>query len=212
MIENLVYVAVVVQIVGKLSYVKDTLKGKTRPNRISWLLWAIAPLIAASAAVSDGVTLAAVPVFVSGLAPLLVLLASFANRNSYWKLEKSDYLCGLFSLLALVLWGVTKEPTVAIVFALLSDLLATLPTLIKSWKFPETETADAYWAGLFSALTSFTAINAWNFSSVTFPTYLVLVNVSLVVCIYRKKIFPAQLRSGVAKAEAVSKGSVENTL
>lgn len=192
MIENLVYIAVLVQLFGKLSYVKDTLKGKTKPNRISWLLWAVAPLIAASAAVSDGVTLAAIPVFVSGFAPLLVLLASFANKNSYWKLEKGDYLCGLFSVLALVLWGVTKEPITAIVFALLSDFLATLPTLKKSWRYPETETANAYWAGLFSALTSFTAISAWNFSSVAFPIYLVLVNALLVACIYKTKIFKKQ--------------------
>lgn len=188
MIENLVYVAVVVQLIGKASYIKDTLKAKTKPNRMSWLLWAVAPLIAFSAEVSDGVKLAAIPVFISGFAPLLVLAASFANRNSYWKLEKSDYLCGLFSLLALLLWGITKEPMVAIGLAIISDLFATIPTLVKSWKYPETETADAFSAGLFSALTSFTAIKTWNFSSVAFPAYLVIVNASLVFCIYRKKI------------------------
>lgn len=187
MIENLVYLAVIVQLIGKASYIKDTLKGKTKPNRISWLLWAVAPLIAFFAEVSTGVELAAIPVFISGFSPLLVLAASLANKNSYWKLEKNDYLCGLFSVFALIFWGITKEPAVAIVFALLSDLLATIPTLIKSWKYPETETADAFTAGLFSALTSFTAIKTWNFSSVAFPLYLVLVNASLIFCIYRKK-------------------------
>jgi len=194
MIENLVFVAVAVQLIGKASYIKQTLKGKTKPNRISWLLWSVAPLIAAFAAVSDGVGLAVVPVFVSGLAPLLVLAASFANKESYWKLERNDYFCGIFSILALVLWGITKEPTVAIVFALVSDLFATYPTLVKSWKYPETETADAFSAGLFSALTSFAAIKTWTFSSYAFPAYLVVINASLVICIYRKNIFKKKCR------------------
>ncbi len=201
MIENLIFAAVAVQLIGKASYIKDTLKGRTKPNRISWLLWSVAPLIAAFAAVSDGVGLAAVPVFVSGLSPLLVLAASFVNKNSYWKLEKSDYLCGLFSLLALALWGITREPTIAIVFALVSDLFATYPTLLKSWRYPETETADAFSAGLFSALTSLTAIKTWNFSSIAFPAYLVLVNASLIICIYRKRIFKKNMALESAVAE-----------
>jgi len=201
MIENLVFVAVAVQLIGKGSYIKDTLKGRTKPNRISWFLWSVSPLIAAFAAVSDGVGLASIPVFVSGLVPLLVLAASFANKNSYWKLEKSDYFCGLFSFLALLLWGITKEPTVAIVFALASDMFASYPTLVKSWKYPETETADAFSAGTFSALTSFTAIKTWNFSSIAFPAYLVIINASLVICINRKKFFKKNALSASTAVE-----------
>lgn len=192
MIENLkylVFAGVIVQLIGVSFYIKATLNGSTKPNRVTWLLWSIAPLIAASAAFSDGVRLSAVPVFMSGFGPLLVFLASFVNKNSYWKLEKFDYLCGFFSIIALLLWWITKNPVVAIIFAIISDFFAAIPTLIKSWKYPETETVSVFICAIFNALTSFVAIKMWNFTSLAFPIYLFFINIFMSILILRKKIF-----------------------
>jgi len=87
-LQYLVFVGAIVGLIGIVSYIKETIQGKTKPNKITWLLWSIAPLIATFAALSDGVKLSVLPVFMSGFGPLLVLLASFVNKKSYWKLEK----------------------------------------------------------------------------------------------------------------------------
>ena len=168
-------------------YAKDTLFGNTKPNRISWLLWCIAPFIGTSASLAAGVTWAALPVFISGFGPLLVLIASFANKNAYWKLEKFDYLCGLFSLLALVLWVITKNPSVAIIFAIVADALASIPTVLKGRKHPETESGSAYIGGLINALSAFTVISVWTFPEYAFPAYLVAVNIILMLPLFWKK-------------------------
>jgi hypothetical protein len=188
-LQYLVFVGAAAQLVGIFSYIKATLRGQTKPNKVTWLMWSIAPIIAVSAAFSDGVRWAVLPTFMAGFGPLLVFITSFINKNSYWKLERFDYLCGFFSALALILWAITKEANVAIVFAILSDGSAAIPTLIKSWRHPETESVGPYIAGLFSALTSFTAIKTWNFASLAFPTYLVLVCILLSSFVYRRKIF-----------------------
>lgn len=187
MFQYLVLLGVTVQLLGIFYYIKEMLKGNTKPNRVTWLLWAVAPLIGTAAAISNGVRLSVLPVFMTGFGPLLVFIFSFANKNSYWKLGKFDYFCGFFSVLALVLWGITKEPVIAIIFAIASDGFAAIPTLIKAWNYPETETASTYLAGLFSALTSFVAIKIWNFSSVAFPMYIVILTISLTVFVYRKR-------------------------
>ena len=174
---------------GILYYIINTLKGQTKPNRVTWLLWAVAPLIATAAALSDGVTWAVLPVFIAGFISLLVLAASFINKNAYWKLGRLDYICGLLSVLALVLWDITEEPNVAIALAIASDGIASFPTLIKSWKYPETETASTYFSGLISALTIFAAVKIWDFSSLAFPLYLVIMDSMLVLAVERKKIF-----------------------
>jgi hypothetical protein len=194
-LQYFVILGAIVQLVGVFSYIKETIKGDTKPNRVTWLLWSIAPIIASIAAFSDGVRLSALPVFMAGFGPLLVFIASFVNKNAYWKLEKFDYLCGIFSILALVLWMITKEPIVAIIFAILSDGFAAIPTLVKSWNHPETETVDAFTTGLFNSLTSFFAIKIWNFSSLAFPIYLVIVNTLLIMAILRKKLTPKSFRA-----------------
>jgi len=183
----LIFVGAAVQMIGVFFYIKETLKGNTRPNKVTWLLWAIAPLIAAFAAISDGVKWSVLPVFVAGLGPLLIFLASFVNKKSYWKLEKIDYACGIFSVLSLILWWITKEPIVAIIFSILSDALAAIPTVVKSWKYPETENVNNYAACLFNALTSFSVIKTFNFTEIAFPIYLVLINAILVIAVLRKK-------------------------
>ncbi len=188
-LQYLVFVGALVQFIGITAYIRETIKGKNKPNKISWLLWSIAPLIATFAALSDGVKLSVVPVFMSGFGPLLVFIFSFVNKKSYWKLEKFDYICGAFSLLALFFWAITKDPNIAIIFSILSDGSASIPTLTKSWYHPETETASPFLAGLFSSITSFFAITVWNFSSVAFPLYLVIVNYILIFVIVRLKIF-----------------------
>jgi len=161
MLQYLVFVGAAVNLFGIISYVRETLRGKTKPNKVTWLMWSIAPLIATAAALADGVKWSVLPVFMAGFGPLLVLITSFINKNSYWKLEKFDYLCGLCSALALILWAITKNPAIAIIFSIASDGFAAIPTLIKSWRHPETENINPYTAGVFSALTSFTAIKIW---------------------------------------------------
>lgn len=187
MLPYLVFLGAIVQIAGIYVYIRQTLKGETKPNRVTWLMWSIAPLIGTVAAISDGVRLAILPVFMAGFAPLLVFIASFKNKKAYWKLEKFDYVCGTLSALALILWGITKEPMIAIIFSISADLFAAFPTFKKSWKHPETESVEAYSTGLFNALTSFFALKTFAFSELAFPIYLVLLNSSLALIIYRAK-------------------------
>ena len=184
----IVLLGVFVSILGGAAYIRDTLLGSTKPNRVTFLVWAIAPLTGAAASFSAGVTWAMLPVFISGFIPLLILITSFANKHAYWKLGAFDYVCGIFALLALLLWALTKDSDIAIVFAILSDAFAVLPTLRKAWKFPETETSIAYIAALFTALTSFSELSTYSFAAYAFPTYLSCAGCFLVFALYRKKV------------------------
>jgi len=188
MLQYLVLLGALVQLIGISSYIKDTVKGKTKPNRITWIMWSIAPMIATFAAISEGVTWTIIPTFMSGFGPLLVFISSFVNKKSYWKLSKIDYICGAFSLLALILWAITSQASIAIVFAILSDLTASFPTLIKAWRQPETESTAPFTAGLFAQFTAAFAMKSWSFAELAFPVYLVLINIILILTIVRKKI------------------------
>lgn len=173
---------------GAFSYIKDTIKGNTKPNRVSRLMRSIAPLIATAAALSDGIHRAVLPVFMSWFGPLLIFIASFANKKSYRKLGKFDYICGVSSALALLLRRITKNPSIAIVFAIVSDALAAIPTLIKWLTHPQTESVAAFFGWLFSASTSFFALRTFGFTELAFPIYLVITDILLISSISIGKI------------------------
>jgi hypothetical protein len=188
MFKYAVILGTIVQSAGLYYYIRDAIKGSVKPNKVTWLLWSVAPLIATFAELSSGVRWAVLPVFIVGFGPLLVFIISFFSKKSYWKINKFDYICGLFSILALVLWGVTKDPFVAIIFSILSDFFAGIITVQKTWVHPETEIHTPYSTGLFNCLTGFLAITAWNPSQYLFLTYLVLMNGSILFAMYRKRI------------------------
>jgi len=184
----LVILGALISVGGAFAYIRDTLAGKTKPNRVTWTMWAVAPLIGTFAAVASNADLwATARIFLAGFIPLLVVGASFFNRQSYWKLSAFDALCGLSSLLALVVWGAIDSPRLAILFAALGDGLASIPTIIKAWKHPETETGTVYVAGLLSVILVIPSIPVWDIENSAFQIYLLIVNVVLLLAVYRKR-------------------------
>jgi hypothetical protein len=186
MFEYLVFVAAIASLLAASVYIRSMFVGVTKPNRMSWLMWAIAPLIATAASVSSGVGWAVLPVFMAGFSPVLIFTASFFAKKAYWKLSSFDYVCGVLSGFAIVLWWLTKDPNVAIVFAIASDGIATVPTLTKAWAHPETELVWPFLNGVFGACTSLVAIAAWSFAAYAFPIYLIFANLVVVLALYRK--------------------------
>jgi hypothetical protein len=189
----LVLVSAVIGLTGTFAYVRDMFRGVSKPNLVTWGLWAFAPLIATGAALSanaDG--WATTRIFMSGFGPLVIFTFALFIRQSYWKLGAFDYACGALSLTALAAWVIADSPVFAILLAATADLLAMLPTLIKAWKFPETETFYTYFVGLFTASIVIPAIPVWNVENAAFQVYLLVANSTLSLVVlrgYLKRMF-----------------------
>lgn len=181
MVPVIVVAGSIVGFAGFMAYLRDTLFRGTKPNRVSWLVWSVAPLTSFAASWESGVRWAALPTFIAGFGALLVFTASFATRYASWKLDPLDYACGAGAFLALALWAVTSDPSVAIGLSIGTSALGTMPTIVKEWRSPQTETVFAYLGGLVSGLSAFTAVTARNFPSVAFPSYMVAISVILIV-------------------------------
>jgi len=190
---NFAILGAIIETFGCISYSLDTLKGKTRPNRVGWSLWALAPLIAFAAELAQGVKLQqSLITFSAGFGPLLVLAASFATRDSYWKIKPFDLYCAALSLIALLLWWVTGKSAIAIIFSIGADLLAGLPTAVKAFTNPETESPIPFVAGIIGIVITLLTIQRWTFANYAFPSYLLVANATIAgIIIVRGK----QLRS-----------------
>lgn len=184
--ENFVILGSIITFIGGASYLFDTIKGKIQPNRVSWFLWALAPLIAFFAEIKQGVGIQSLLTFTVGFIPFLVFIASFVNEKSFWKIEKIDIICGVLSLLGLVSWYITKVGNVAIFFSILADGLASFPTLIKAYQEPETENSHVFSANAISGVITLLTIRVWNFQNFGFPLYIVLMMGAIAIFIEYK--------------------------
>ena len=170
---NWIYLGTAIGALGTAIYLRDTLRGTTKPNRVTWLLWAVAPLLAAAVELNEGIGLRALPTFMVGFMPLLVFAASFHNRGAVWKIRRIDYACGAMSIVGTVVWLVTRNGVLAISAAIAADFLAGVPTVMKSWTHPETETVYSYVGAVISMGVVLLTIQVWTFDVAAFPIFIV---------------------------------------
>lgn len=195
-----VYIGALIGSIGSIEYIIGTLKGKIQPHRVSFLLWAIAPFIAFAAQIQQGVGAEAIMTFSFGFFPLMIFLATFFNKGSDWNVSKFDLVCGGLSILGLLMWQITKVGNLAIFFSILADALAAIPTLIKAYKYPETEEAWPWattWLG--SILVLFT-LESLTFANSAFTAYIIIMNTIIFTLIQ----FKIGERFGYKKSEKES--------
>jgi hypothetical protein len=172
---HFVYLGAAMSVLGTAAYLRDTLWGTTQPNRVTWLLWALAPLLAFAVEIGSGVGLRTLPTLMFGLMPLLVFIASFHNVTAVWKITRLDYVCGVLSLGGTIGWLVTRSGAVGIVAAIVADFLAAIPTLRKSWTHPESETLVAYLGAMANSAILLLTVVHWTTAVVAFPFYILCI-------------------------------------
>ena len=171
-----VVIGTLIGAVGSVAYLIDTIKGKVKPNRVSFLLWSIPPFIAFAAQIKQGVGLEALMTFSTGFWPIMTLVGSFLNKRAEWKLTKFDLFCGFLSVVGLVLWQITKVGNVAIFFSILADGLAAVPTIVKAYKYPATELAWPWIATSFGVFLTILTLQELSFANSGFIIYILIVD------------------------------------
>ena len=164
-----VYLAAALSFVGAAGYIRDTLRGVTAPNRVTWGLWGLEGVLAFINEVQQHVGSAAIMTLVFGLVPLAVVAASFRNSHSVWKIGPFDIVCGILSLLGIVVWAFVHEATLALVSFVVADQLASLPTLRKSWLQPSSESAWVFALGVLNAGITLLTLEHFTTAGALFP-------------------------------------------
>lgn len=188
-----IYVGAVAGLTGSLTYVRAVLAGRARPNRASWTLWTLAPMLAFAAQLDEGVGLPALTTFVVGFGPALVLTASFFTPAATWRLGRFDYLCAALAATGLAAWALTSDGGYAIAFGVLADATAAAPTVRKAWRHPETESPSVYVGAAVNgglALSTFT-LGTVTWQAAAFPVYLLLVGTTLALLATREPLRPS---------------------
>lgn len=185
--QNWVFLAVAINLVGAIIYSYSVVKGTTRPNRVTWFILSFAPLLAFAAMMFQGVSFKeSVFTLETGISPLIIFVSTFFARQPKWEITKFDLTCGALSLIGFLLWLVLKEGNVAITFAILADGLAFLPTLVKAFRYPESESPWAFMMGTVAALIALAIISTYDYKHIAFPFYILIADILATLFIYFK--------------------------
>jgi len=159
--------------------------------------------------VGEGVGVSSLMTFMVGFSPLCVFVASFINRESYWQITRLDVACGALSVAALVMWSLTRTAAVAVAFSVLADAVAGVPTLIKAYREPATESGTVFLTAAISAAITMLTLDAWRIADAAFPVYIFLIGSVLFLLIAFPRLRPPSRRARAAPippADAMSSG------
>lgn len=180
---NFVLLALCFNIVGTAIYIRQSLKDEVQPHLVTFFLWALAPLVAYAAQVSQGAGIVALVTLVAGINPALIFAISLRRSGAHWSISTLDIVCGVLSLAGLALWCLSRDGLYAIVLAIAADALASVPTFRKSFSHPESESPILYALSAVSAVITMLSIQEWTFDRYGFALYLLVTDLSLALVI-----------------------------
>jgi hypothetical protein len=186
MLEAISVFAGLLSIVAMVPYIADTIKGKTKPNVVSWFTWTLLTGIGAFAAFSEGAITTAIFSGASALATLSVVILSFWYGVK--RFTRFDVWCQIAALVGVVLWQVTNDATIAIAVVVVTDMIAALPTIRHAWFAPDAETWQTFVISGVGALITIFTITQISFAAFAYPIWLVIGNLAIAgVVVYRRR-------------------------
>ncbi len=164
-----VYLAIALSLFGAYGYIRDTLRGETSPNRVTWSLWGVEGVLGFGVEVQQHVGIASLMTLMLGLVPCAIVVASFKNSHAVWKIGVFDIVCGAIAIAGRVFWAFVNDPTVARVSFVCADTVAALPTLRKSWHAPSTESSRVFVMGCINCVITVLTLKVFTTAGVLYP-------------------------------------------
>jgi hypothetical protein len=176
--------------IAYIPFIKGTIQGSVVPNRASWIVWWVQDVLIASSAIIAGVGPAAVMPVIWGLGATMMLILSVTKgtRGAFTALEKA---CLVLSGLGILLWAATGVPRLALVASVSAVCIGGVPTLVKAWVKPWTETMSGWLLMILGTVFSSLAIQRWTFDSGFLPVAIGLfqLSVTLPLVLYTLNVF-----------------------
>lgn len=162
-------------------YLRDLIRGTTRPHRGTWLIWSVLSILALSSQIADGATWSIVMVAADACLTSLIFLLSV--RHGVGGLSRADLTIMAIAASGLAAWSVSSDPVLATMLVVFADTLAVGLMLPKTWRDPASETFALYTLASVSGVLSAIAVGALDLSLLLFPIYFALANAFLATVI-----------------------------
>ena len=182
-------VATILPFVAYAPYLRDTAKGKTRPNPITWLSWLSGLSVATAILIFNGgggavwMQLAVISIM---LAIIILAFKNGAKRD----IKPADLLCFAGAIIALALWQIAKNPALAMTLLALVGIFGVIPTVRKSWSKPHTETLATWLIEIVTTLFGIAALATLNYTTLINPLTNIFGNLAIIlVCLGRRQTY-----------------------
>lgn len=168
-------IAGVMPVAISIPYIRSMFYGTTRPNVVTYILWIVVETITLLAQFSSGASWSAIFIIALIIPQAYVVYLCYRGYG-YKKYGLIDKVCLVLAILAIILWLITGEPITAIILSVLADFIATLPTVIKTYREPHSEPVIPWFLIVIAAILSVFSSTKLDLANLLFPIYVIMID------------------------------------
>jgi len=181
-------VAGIIAFSAYIVYIVSIFRGKTKPNRATWWIWAFMGFVLALSYYFSGAHNTIWVPIVEFIGPLLIAVLSLKYGEGGLK-NKTDLVCITGAFISILLWIIFDNPILALVTNLIIDTFALIPTIKKVYLRPEGEDFNAWLVtGIADSMNLF-ALEKFTFGVMVYPIYMLISDLIILLLLVRKKLF-----------------------
>lgn len=168
-----------------IPYVRDIVRGTTRPHRGTWLIWGVLAIVVFASQRAEGASWSLVMAGSQAVVTSVVFL--LAIRHGEGGMSARDVALIAMAGGAVIGWLVADEPLIAIAGVIIADVIAAAMMAPKTFRDPDSETLATFaFASLGGALAA-GAVGTADLSLLAYPVYYCLCNAALVSLICARR-------------------------
>ena len=177
--------AAAVGVADTIPYVRDTLRGATRPHRGTWLIWGVLAVVVCLSQYADGASWSLVMAGVQAV--LTGVIFALSIRHGEGGLRPVEMVMIAVATVGVIGWIVADEPLVATACVVAADLIGAAMMIPKTYRDPDSETLVTFaFASLGGAMAA-GAVGALDLSLLLYPVYYCVINGAIALLIYERR-------------------------
>ena len=175
----------VLAVADTIPYVRDTLRGTTRPHRGTWLIWGVLAIVVCFSQRADGATWSLIMAGAQALVTSLVFI--LAIHRGVGGVSAVEAVMIAIAMGGVIGWFVADEPIVATVCVVAADLIGVAMMVPKTYRDPHSETLTTFAFASLGGAFAAAAVGGADLALLLYPIYYCLANGLLSVFIVHRR-------------------------
>lgn len=167
-------ITLVIAAISYSFYIRDTLKGKTKPHAFTWGIWGVLNIFIFYGQVDGGGGPGAWVTAATAMANILIFLLAFKYGKT--NITKLDVACAIIAVTALCLWCFSGDIAISVILSCVVFILGLIPTIVKSIRSAHEETAVTFALNASKFLIALFALQTISLETALYPAVLFIVN------------------------------------
>ncbi|MEK7575401.1 MAG: hypothetical protein AAB511_04205 [Patescibacteria group bacterium] len=167
-------VAAILALFSSFLYIRDILRGNTKPHTYTWLIWSIVTTIAFLGQWVSGGGPGSWATGVAAVVTIGTFFLSLKDKYGTKDITSFDKVCLALAIISILPWILTKSVLWSVILATVIDLIAFFPTMRKTWHAPQSESLGSMYVDAVKHGLSTFSMGSYSLVTLIYPLSVLL--------------------------------------